>query len=69
MAAAIPALFALAGTAYSVDQSKSMAKKANVKAPVAPVMDDKSSELAMKRKQMLSAGTGAQKTVMSSTLG
>ncbi len=69
MAQAIPALIALAGTAYSVDQQKSMSKKVNVKAPVAPVMDDKSVELASKRKQMMAAGTGAQKTVLSSTLG
>ena len=69
MAAALPAILALAGTAYSVDQQKSMSKKANVKTPVAPVADDKSVELNAKRKSMLSAGTGAQKTVLSSTLG
>ena len=69
MAAALPAILALAGTAYSVDQQKSMSKKANVKTPVAPVADDKSVEMNAKRKSMLSAGTGAQKTVLSSTLG
>ena len=69
MAAAVPALIALAGTAYSVNEQKKMSKDANKKPPTAPVADDKSVEMAMKRKKMAEAGTGAGQTVMSSTLG
>ena len=63
------AILALAGTVYSTNEQKKMSKEANKKTPVAPVADDKSVELNAKRRSMLSAGTGAQKTVLSSTLG